>query len=312
MESTPNKRTVAEALQQVSMVAANFGNAPALADVLRDWFTFLGGKPGEVVIVDGGSKPDTHAVYIQLFNEGKIDKLQLIRPDHFENHRDICFIQEHAAGLMAGKPYVLFFKSDTLPYRQGHENWLAEAIEHLDREDTFAVGGSFNVPSKHHDAWPGWYFSDKCSLNFSLMKRDSYVASMEEFAGSYIASGFRSTSPLEGVSHTRYLIESCFERYIENHKRYTLVKVEDPTWTVFHTNAQGGRLVQVREDYLARRDVERYMNAQIYNPVWGGCYYGRPELRWLRMKWALSRSPLGVIIRGVKRLMGAQPTARQS
>jgi hypothetical protein len=298
------------ALSQVSLVAANFGNAQTFADVLGDWFKFLGGKPGEVVVVDGGSDASAQAVYWQLFTAGKIDKLQIIRPTHPDNHKDLCFIQEHTAGAIASKPYLLFFKSDTLPFRQGHEDWLGHALEYLDREDTFAVGGSFNVPSKHHEAWPGWYFSHKCSENFALMKRENFMKAMEEFAGEYISSGFRGESPAQKTRQARYLVEVAFEQFIRKHQKFTLVKVEDPTWTVFHTNAAGADLAKVRQDYLARRNVEKYMNARINNRIWGGCYYGKPALRWDHFKWSLSESPIGPAIRAVKKLFSGQANVR--
>jgi hypothetical protein len=292
-----------QARAQVSLVAANFGNGAAFAEVLQDWFDFLGGKPGEVVIVDGGSKPDVQAIYWRLFGEGKIDKLQVIAPSHPENQKDLCFIQEHTAGAIAARPYLLWFKSDTLPFREGHQDWLGQALEYLDRPDTFAVGGSFNIPSKHHDAWPGWYFSDKCSENFALMKRSSFIAAMQEFAGDYIASGFREPNPAEATRQGRYLVEVAFERYIQSHQKYTLVKIEDSTWTVFHTNVEGQKLVDVRSNYLARIDVEKFMNARICNRVLGGCFYGRPPQRWTNFKWQLSESALGPLIRATKRVL---------
>jgi hypothetical protein len=295
--------TLQAALKQVSMTAANMGNSAAFEAVLEDWIKFLGGRPGEIAIVDGGSAPAMHDIYWRLFKEQKIDKLQVIRPEHCENDREKCYYQEHLAGAFAANPYLFFFKTDTLPYRQGHDNWLVEAMQYLDRPDTFAVGGSFNVPSKHHEAWPGWYFSDKCSLNFALMKRITFMKAMEEFAGEYIASGFRGKSPM-GPNGGRYVMESAFERYIQNHQQYTLVKVEDPTWTVFHTNIQGKRLMEVREKYLARVGVERYMNAKVNNRVWGGCFYGQPERRWLNFKWKLSELVIQPVCRGIKRLLG--------
>lgn len=297
------------ALKQVSLVAANFKNHETFASVLEDWFTFLGGKPGEVVVVDGGSDARTHQMYWELFNAGKIDKLQVIRREHPENHKDLCFIQEHTAGAIAAKPYLLWFKSDTLPFRKGHDNWLDEAIGYLDREDTFAVGGSFNFPCKHHDApWPGWYFSHKCSENFSLMKRSSFVAAMEEFAGRYIASGYQAPSPADPTGQARYLIEIAWERYIERHNKYTLVKEEDPTWTIFHTNVLGEKLVKVREDYLARREVEKFMNAgvkaQFTQPLLGGTYYGQPRRPWIELRVAAGASTLGPAWRAIKRALG--------
>jgi hypothetical protein len=303
--TTKPSLTMEEALKQISMTAANIGNEAAFEPVLEDWLKFIGGRPGEIAIIDGGSKAPMHDIYWRMFKEGKIDKLQVIRPEHCENDREKCYYQEHMAGAFVANPYILFFKSDTLPYREGHENWLLEAMGYLDRDDTFAVGGSFNIPSKHHEAWPGWYFSDKCSLNFALMKRITYMKAMEEFAGEYISSGFRGRSPM-GPNGGRYVMETAFERYMQNHKLFTLAKVEDPTWTVFHTNVQGKKLVEVRENYLARVDVDRFMNAQINNRVLGGCFYGQPQRPWVNFKWRVSETVIQPVRNLIKRFAGAK------
>jgi hypothetical protein len=299
--------TVPEALNQISLCAANFGNAEAFGDVLEDWIAFLGARPAEIVIVDGGSSPQTHAVYWNLFQAGRIDKLQVIRQEHPDNHRDTCYVQEHAAMAISSGKYVLCFKSDTLPFRAGHDDWIVRAIECLDRPDTFAVGGSFNLPSRHHDGpWPGWYFSAKCSLNFALMKRQSFVSAMTEFGGAYIASNFTLPSPVpdDGKGSTRYFIETALETYMKNHGLFTLAKVEDASWTVFHTNATGAELAKVRRDYQARKDVRRYMNAGLIQPLLGGCFYGKKRDRMKELRVAWGNSPLGPPWRAVKRWLG--------
>lgn len=271
------------------MVCANFKNAEAFEKVLLDWFEFLGDRPGEVVVVDGGSDRNTHEMYFDLLGRGLIDKLQLIRPDHSDNSRETCFIQEHMAPTFASKEYLLFWKSDTLPYRKGHDNWLAEALGHLEREDTFAVGGSWNIPSKHHEAWPGYYFSHKCSENFSLMKRESFIQAMEEYCGAYIASGFRGVNPASVTGQQRYLIEVAFEKYIERHGKYTLTKVEDETWSVFHTNAAGQALADLREKYRKRVDVTKYFNSGTNIALNGGSFYDRKPDRVKEARVALGR-----------------------
>ncbi len=290
-------------LSQVSMVCANFGNAEAFEAVLLDWFVFLGGRAGEVVVVDGGSCADTHRMYFDLFNRRLIDKLQLIRREHPDNSRETCFIQEHTAPAVASGEYLLFFKSDTLPYRSGHDRWLVEAAALLERDDVFAVGGSFNVPSRHHDGpLPGWYFSDKCSENFALMKRSSFIDAIGEFAGQYVSSGWRGRNPAGETGQSRYLIEVAFEQYIQRHRRYTAVRVEDPSWTVFHTNAAGKALLDVRERYLARENIEPFMNAGRVNRLHGGCYYGKPRDYLLELRCAVGRGPLGPVARGARQL----------
>jgi hypothetical protein len=294
-------------LDEVALVAANFGNGLIYKDILLDWFRFLGGKPGEVVVVDGGSDINTQIVYWELYRDGLIDKLQVIQPHHQDNDKETCYIQEYTAGAIARKPYILFFKIDTLPYREGHDNWLEEAINYLDRDDVFAVGGSFNLPSKLHDAWPGWYFSYKCSLNFSLMKRSRFMAAMHELAGSFITSGFKGENPGEaiGLGKGRYLVEVAFEEYIQRHKMYTLCKIEDPTWTVFHTNTLGERLKKTREKYFARKDIKRFMNVGFSdeepNPA-KAIYYGKPPVPIVKsLQIMFGASPLGPYWRELKK-----------
>lgn len=291
-------------LNEVSLVARNFGDGLVFEDVLLDWFRFLGGKPGEVVIIDGGSNADTQAVYWQLFQKGLIDKLQVIQPSHEDNNHERGYIQSYTAGAIATKPYLLWFNIDTLPYRERHDNWLEESINYLNRNDVFAIGGSFNLPSRHHDAWSGWYFSHKCSLNFALMKRKTYMAAMHEFAGDYITSGFISENPAQATGQSRYWLEVACEQYIQRHHVYTLCKVEDPTWTIFHTNTHEKLLQKAREKYLARKDIERYINAGFSSeePVPDkALYYGKPPISIVkRLQISFGRSLVGFIWRYLK------------
>jgi hypothetical protein len=264
----------ASKLSEVSLVSANFGNGLAYREILLDWFNFLGGKPGEVVVVDGGSDRQTQKVYLELYQEGLIDKLQLIPPHHPDNNKERCFIQEYTAGIIASNPYILWFKIDTLPYREGHDDWLEKAIADLDRDDVFAVGGGFNRTYPHFKAQPGWYFTEACTINFSLMKRSTFVAVMEEFASEYIASGFQGEHEFG-----RFLLEEAFSAYMDRHKTYTLCKVEDPTWTVFHTNAQDEYLQEVRNKYLAREEIKTFMNPCLSSDMSQFLYYGKKPIK---------------------------------
>ena len=65
------------------------------------------GKPREVVVADAGSDRQTQEVYWKLFQQGLIDKLQIIRKDHEEHNFDRGYIQIHTAGAIAPKPYLL-------------------------------------------------------------------------------------------------------------------------------------------------------------------------------------------------------------
>jgi len=291
-----------DATSRLSLVIANYGNGDALEPVLNDWLEFLGARPREVIAVDGGSDRHTQEICWRLFQEGRIDKLYAIRPEHPENHKDLCFIQEYRAGDLASSDYLLWIKIDTLPFREGHDDWLDEAYELLERDDTFAVSGSFNIHSLHHEAWDGWYFSEKCSENFAVMKRESFRAALLEFAGDYIERGFKGENPAASTGQSRYLVEVAFEQYMKRHDLYSLVKVEDPSWTIFHTNARGEALTRLREKYRRRERVERSMNAGIHNSTPGRGYYGRfLDGRWKALRVTLGASALGGPLRIIRR-----------
>ncbi|MFM7425242.1 MAG: glycosyltransferase family 2 protein [Elainella sp.] len=303
-------------LGQVSLVTANYGEGVVFAEVINDWFEFLGGKPGEVVVVDCGSDASTQNICWQLFQSGVIDKLQLIHSSNDDFGRDKGYIKEYTAGAIASKPYVLLFKTDTLPYREGNEEWLVDAVAYLDRDDVFAVGGSFNLPSKHHEAWAGWYFSHKCSYNFALMKREKFMAAVHEFANNFVLAGFQGENPAAKTMQDRYFTEVAFEDYMERHNLYTLVKVEEPNWTVFHTNTHDERLKQVREQYRARRKIKKYMNLgnsdEALDPA-KALYYGFPTAGPLkRLRIAFGKSTLGIRWRELKQQILRKPQSSAS
>ena len=286
-------------LDQLSMVCANFGNGPALPDVLSDWFTFLGGKPNEVVVVDGGSDAATMATCLALFQEKKIDKLHLLQPTHRENDKERCFIQEYEAAIAGKNPYLLFFKFDTLPFRDGHDEWLAEAIQRLDEPGVFAVSGALNRTYDWKPRDDGWYETQACTINFCLMKRASFVAAMEEVAADYLRSGFTGTHRLE-----RFLLERGFIEYQANHGLKTLCRVEDPSFTVFHTNAWGAELLAVRERFRRREKLDDYLNPCLSSDITRFAYYDRPIERAdliTRARIAFGDSPAGQVWRQVKK-----------
>ncbi len=300
--------TLAAALDQLTLMTANFGDGGVMREIMQDWFDFLGGHPGQVVVVDNGSNRQTQEESYKCFQDGLIDKLLLVKQDHCDTGRHINYIAEHTAPAISTKPYVLFFKIDCLPWRKGLDNWLVESMAHLERPDTFAIGGSFNCDARHHEAWDGWYFSDKCSENFALMKRERFIAAMEESMGQYISSGFRGPLSLIRTEDERhYLMELAMERYMQRHDLFTLVRKEDEDWTIFHTNVHDERLRKVRQDYRARRGVEKFMNAANFTATFPhGVWYGRPPvIPWhRRVRMAFGDSLMGPLWRRAKSSIG--------
>ncbi|MCK4918260.1 MAG: hypothetical protein KAS02_00525 [Candidatus Pacebacteria bacterium] len=266
------KENKLESLKEISMICANYGNHENLKDVLLDWFEFLGGKPAEVIIMDAGSDKNTKKAYLELLEQGLIDTLSLNKENHPEKGKEFAHIREYNVANLARKKYLLFFKFDTLPYCQKNDNWLETAIFYLDKEDIFAFGGSSNYKAKHHDAWNNYYFSDRLSENFALIKRDTHTKAMREYAGDFIDSGFRKHNP---DPNQRRTVEVAWEKYIQNHQVYTLMKEEDENWTVFHTNINGERLKQQRKRYKERIGTKKYLNAGLYAERENKWFYGQ-------------------------------------
>ena len=130
------------------------------------------------------------------------------------------------------------------------------------------------------------------------MKRSTFVAAMEECLGEYIASGFEGENKFG-----RFMLEKAFIEYMEAHNQYTLCKVEDPTWTVFHTNAQDEYLQEVRTKYLARENVKTFMNPCLTKDMSQFLYYGKPPVRssmMQKMRMAFGETKLGGYWRELK------------
>lgn len=294
---------MADVLNKISLICANFGNHDVFEIILQDWFAFLGGKPGEVVVVDGGSDQLTQNMYLKLYNEGKIDKLQLIKPAHPDNDKSRCYIQEYNAAMIASKPYLLFYKTDTFPFRDGLETWLEEAVQYLDQPDIFAVSGAFNWNSKTHDAWPGWFYTQICTENFALMKKETFVKAMREFAGEFIDKNFAGENPAgEEGKNGRFLLEIGFNWYMKKHNIFTLVHDDNQQWTVIHTNLKGRKLLEWRGKFYQRKGLGRHFRQRALAKEPYAVYYGHSA--WFHFKRhsriALGRSRFGALVRAIK------------
>ncbi|XQQ06794.1 MAG: hypothetical protein EDM05_57955 [Leptolyngbya sp. IPPAS B-1204] len=139
------------------------------------------------------------------------------------------------------------------------------------------------------------------------MKRSVFMAAVDEYAGDYVASGFTSENPAAVTNQERYMLEIALERYMERHNVYTLFKVEDPDWTVFHTNTHEQRLKLVRQRYRARKNIEQYMNAAFSDAPPDpsqAIYYGVPKDSLIkRLRVAVGRSQVGPYWRSLKQLL---------
>ncbi len=263
--------------RSVSLCISGFGGRLGpMRRVLLDWFDFLGGRPGEVVYIDGGSNLNTRRSLTHMLDAGLIDRLELLHPSHWENHPHRCYIQEHQAGRLASLDYLCFVKLDTLSLRTSRPLWLNDAFTLLEDPNVFAITNSHLVdpmtPSVQH---PGLLEGDFASLNFSLMKRSAFEAAMESQVGELLASRFKEDLPTDlgaDEGYERALVEWAWRAHCRAFGRKTLAWPESREWMIFHMNKHGSKLMKYRAAMRRFNNVEPFFDLPkaLYRPPIGG------------------------------------------
>ncbi|HVZ33193.1 MAG TPA: hypothetical protein VG963_12255, partial [Polyangiaceae bacterium] len=188
------------------MISANYGNASLAEASHRDWFRFLGGQPREVAFVENGSPLPEQATLFEGVRSGWLTKLLSVRPGTFDVGKHQAYIAEVSALAMATRPLALLYHLDVLAAQRGHDDWLVDAAARLRDPAVFAVGGSFNAPSKAAELSADFYLSKKLSGNFALLPRARYQEAWLRAAGSFLRSGYRDPHPLPAPER-RFLME---------------------------------------------------------------------------------------------------------
>lgn len=257
----------------VSLCMSGFDVGWELKTVLADWIEFFGSRPGEIVYIDGGSRRSVQKKLLSLLHSGHLDKLHLLNPRSWENSFHRCFIQEYQSGKAATLPYIAFVKPDTLAYRMGFQDWLLRDLGKLDDPSVFALTLSHLIdpPSGKDGEYHQYNFA---SLNFSLMKRESFHAAMHGECGPYIADGFRGGFPESIVCEPAYrrgLVEWAWQQHCIRHGLRTLARAESNHWTIFHINKYGRKLMAIRDAFRSRRGIEPYFDKVkgLYRPPYG-------------------------------------------
>ncbi|MGO8898476.1 MAG: hypothetical protein ACLQU5_09015 [Isosphaeraceae bacterium] len=129
-------------LDQVSMCTYSTGQT-MVREVLDDWLRFLGGRPNQVIFAVS-PRIEPPPVYEELRKEGVIDRILLLESEGCP----VLEIDPEAVRLIVDATpteWVLLIKLDTLPYRSGHESWLDDALERVDKYRLFGMTGGFPI-----------------------------------------------------------------------------------------------------------------------------------------------------------------------
>ncbi|MEX2218775.1 MAG: hypothetical protein WD749_08445 [Phycisphaerales bacterium] len=259
---TPAATPAESPLSRLTLAISGFGADRAAPRILLDWFRFLGGRPAEVVYVDGGSARTSTRVLTSMLHRGLIDRLELLNPRHWENSYDRCYIQEYRAGRLATRPYIMFVKLDMLTWRQGHARWLEEDMARLDQPGVFAITNSHLIDPPTGREGPYLRY-DFASLNFALMKREAWERAMREQIGGFIDAEFRGPFPAHIQAEERWrraLVEWAWQSHCRANGLRTLARAESSDWTIFHVNKTGRRLLALRKRFLAREGIEAFFD----------------------------------------------------
>lgn len=249
-------------MNDISLCVCNYKNARAFRAVLEEWIAFIGEKPDEIIVVDGGTGKEIFQVYADLFKGGLIDKLFVLNPSHIENNRDLCYIQEFWTGALSRNGYLLFIKSDTLPYRKGYESWVDEYKVLLADPKVFAISGSYNTTKVLGEYNRDFYYLQSASENFCIMRRKNFFAALD-FVWEMVAKGWQCENPFARISplHARCLIEVAWDTYCKKNNLIVLARKENPDWTIFHTNLKDGAILKALEKFKARKNIRHFMNS---------------------------------------------------
>ncbi|AFZ04659.1 hypothetical protein Osc7112_0011 [Oscillatoria nigro-viridis PCC 7112] len=245
-------------------------------EVLEDWLSFLGGRPKQVIFaVSPADKPPP--IYQELLAEGLIDELVYV------DLRGRSVGETDAEGIRvaieaAKTDWVLLAKLDTLPYRKGHENWLDEVMQTVQKYNCFGFTGSFPSPDMQ-SLEPGYSKTQKFSNNFSIFRGTEWIEVIDSYVGKNF-DGAVAKNALYTKESLRFANEAAIESFLEKNQRYMLVRWETPEWTVFHVNVWGEQLRQIRDRYLARKDISSFLNTgrpQLIGFHPWDLYYGYPK-----------------------------------
>ncbi len=238
-------------------------------EVLGDWLGFLPRRPERVIVStlldDGEPRP----VYRELADEGVIDELVTLEAPGLDGRtaETLGTLSALKAAADHGVDYALQVKLDTLPYRDGHDGWLDEALTVL-REGGFAAfTGSMSDERGEtlSDVPQGvprdrYFRTRRFSVNFALLKPGPFVARVVESLGGDWCLDPAAFVGRGGDEGSRFAVEEAMTDALKTEGRHCVARHETPDWTVFHVNVWGERLAAVRERYRRRDGIKPFLN----------------------------------------------------
>lgn len=243
---------------------------PLSIGVLEDWLNFLGPQPGSLHCFCGGNEAAKDAVSRLCTTRG----IRLIlTPDEVcedVRHDEISILRwqfEHVS-----EPYCALIHLDTLPYREGDDDWLAESLAAMEENGFLFITGSSRVfRADRARETPSQMATQRISNNFVVLRPREWLALEREYRP--IRDRFE-----------RYYTEAFIEHHCAEKDVWGLRLVNRPDWRVFHVQVWDTRIWAIREKFRAGQGIDAFLNGyeddQLY--LWD-MYYMHPKPSWLRL-----------------------------
>ena len=266
---------------QVTLCTFHCGT-PASLVVLRDWLTFLGSPCLYARIATVTDRNDNFTTEHLEGVWPYCDLLPVSQGGLGLNALDAAAIFEVVES--AKSEWILLVKLDTLPYcslpEPGFLNWLIGDVE---AAGLWGATGSF-IPHDLSRDGAGRAVTTRYSNNYSLFRRDAWLDVIMRRRPDFVDQiRTRQLTP-----SSRFVTEATIEEYLLDSGDRMLFLEDTLNRSVFHVNQWGQELLDIRERYLRREGIERFLN--LYDesrlepwkyPAWER-YYGWPRPHPLR------------------------------
>ena len=264
-------------------------------EVLQDWQQFLTYKPTKVTAAIENS-PDAIAFWDAIKADGLIDDYITIDLTK-RSAREVCAEAIFELVCKAETKWVMSINMDVLPFRVGNENWMAETLDTMEKNNCIGFSGSFRSHLNERNA-DKTYSTRSFSANFGFIEKKVWETAVRDTISTIDSLNHNKSASI--LSQNRYVIESSIENYLFASGNRILFMEDSNEMSVFHTNFWEDDLAEIRERYHKRIGIRPYLNIgkKTLLPTWlippHKKYYGAKPTKniCLRLKhffWQASR-----------------------
>lgn len=215
--------------------------------ILGDWLEFASTPPDRLLLIIEDS--DDLQDKLEKFSARYSVPLEVVATASPQEMKDREFYYLYRQFEVAGDDMCLLLKLDTIPYRDGHNTWLTDAIQDMRLNSCLFITGS-TLPYREDIALrhPFKYLTQRASNNFMLISAPVWRKIQDQWE-----SELRQ-------KYGRFVVEATIEYHCKVNNAYGLRLQNTESFRVFHTNEWGPRIEKIRANFKAGYKIERYLS----------------------------------------------------